>query len=112
MPRRYANRRKFQNYNNLYRKKFRNKRGKFVEQYFTAVIPDITEEMYATWDIAEHIWGYEDRYWKLAEKYYGNHEEWWRIAWFNKKPLESQIEIGEIVLVPVNLQEVVVYLGY
>jgi|TARA_R110002110_G_scaffold193331_1_gene401910 hypothetical protein len=60
---------------------------------------------------ANHIWGIGDRYYKLADKYYGSAEYWWIIAWFNKKPTENHIKVGDVVLVPTPLMEIINIIG-
>ena len=50
-------------------------------------------------------------YYKLADKYYGSAEYWWIIAWFNKKPTENHIKVGDVVLVPTPLMEIVNIIG-
>ena len=96
----------------LYKKKFKGKRGKYVIQYATKRTPEVTDEIYAEWEIDEYVWKYNDTYQSLAQDYYGDMAEWWRIAWFNKKPSETTLEIGSIILIPVYLSEIKEYLGY
>ena len=52
-----------------------------------------------------------DRYDTLAQTYYGDSEYWWIIAWFNKKPTEQHIELGETILVPLFLDELLSIIG-
>ena len=56
--------------------------------------------------IVKHIWTSKDKYWKLSEQYYGDPKYWWVIAWYNKKPIESMIGIGEYVSIPQPLSDV------
>ena len=58
-----------------------------------------------------HIWGLGDRYYKLAHAYYGDSQYWWVIAWFNKKPTEQHIKLGDVVKVPLPLQTVLTSYG-
>ena len=55
------------------------------------------------------IWKLHTRFYKLADEHYGDPEFWWAIPWFNKKNLESDFKIGDIVHVPLPLEEVVKY---
>ncbi len=57
------------------------------------------------------MWRLGDRYWKLASENYGNAKYWWVIAWFNKKPTEQHVKLGETVLVPLFLDEVLTVIG-
>jgi len=53
-----------------------------------------------------HIWKVGDRYYKLAHKHYGNAKYWWVIAWYNKRPTESHVRLGETIYVPSPLEEI------
>ena len=58
------------------------------------------------------MWKIGDRYWKYAAKYYDNPQMWWVIGWFNKKPAESDLKIGDKVLIPMPLEKILEYYGY
>ena len=60
--------------------------------------PHITE--------VKHIWRTGDRYFKLAYKYYGDSELWWLIAWYNEKPTENEVSLGDVVVIPLPLTTV------
>ena len=65
--------------------------------------PDVEDRVSVTTDT--HIWSYGDRYYKLADKYYGDSKYWWVIAWYNGYPTEATIEIGNVIEIPVNLED-------
>ena len=50
--------------------------------------------------------------WKLASEYYGNPKYWWVIAWYNQKPVENMLTIGDTIIVPKPLQTVLEYVKY
>lgn len=56
--------------------------------------------------IIKHIWTSKDKYWKLSEQYYGDSKYWWVIAWYNKKPIESMISVGDYVSIPHPLSDI------
>lgn len=58
-----------------------------------------------------HVWKIGDRYYKLAHKHYGDSKYWWVIAWYNKRPTESHVQLGDLVFVPQPLEDVLRYLG-
>ena len=62
-------------------------------------------------DIVNHTWQSHDRFFKLAFEHYGDSSLWWVIAWFNKTPTESHVELGQIVVVPLPLQKILDYFG-
>ncbi len=43
---------------------------------------------------------------KLSTKFYGDPKYWWIIAWYNKKPSESLLNIGDKVLIPFPLDRI------
>jgi len=53
-----------------------------------------------------HIWTLGDRYYKLAHQHYGESQYWWVIAWFNKKPTEAHLSLGDVVYVPLPLSRI------
>lgn len=57
-----------------------------------------------------HIWKSKDMYWKLAAQYYGDSQLWWVIAWFNKKPTESHVKLGDTIQIPTPLDQVLAYM--
>ena len=63
---------------------------------------DFREKDYA---VIEHIWSHGDKLYKLAVKYYGNKEMFWMIGLFNKKPTDAHYSYGDIVLIPIDGQE-------
>tara|TARA_Y100001938_G_scaffold149974_1_gene238989 strand:- start:3212 stop:3559 length:348 start_codon:yes stop_codon:yes gene_type:complete len=52
-----------------------------------------------------HVWSQGDRLYKLANKYYGDPKYWWVIARFNKKPTEQHYKLGEVVSIPLSLED-------
>lgn len=53
-----------------------------------------------------YYWSYGDRYWKLSAKFYGDPKYWWIIAWYNKKPSESMLKIGDQISIPFPLDRI------
>jgi hypothetical protein len=98
---RYQNRVIFQNNDPSYIKKFSSRNVSFIDQYATAKF---------TWDpsldFEEEYWSVGFRFYKLAHKYYGDAGLWWIIPWFNQKPLESDFDPGDLVMIPVPLEQV------
>ena len=64
-----------------------------------------------SFDYKTHFWSLGDRYYKLAHFYYGDSRYWWVIAWFNKKPTEQHIKLGDVVKVPLPLETVLTSYG-
>jgi len=108
---------------NIQRKKFRNNSETYkkaledrgypggIIHYATPTLrhPSISEMAKLTRQ--QHVWAIGDRYYKLAHKYYGDSKYWWIIAWYNKKPTESHMQIGETLYVPSPIEDILRYLG-
>tara|TARA_B100000575_G_C22660501_1_gene404166 strand:+ start:146 stop:481 length:336 start_codon:yes stop_codon:yes gene_type:complete len=84
------------------------KRGlKSIEQMQTFILhnPSVLERIGTTTDT--HVWKYGDRYYNLANKYYNDPTLWWIIAWYNGYPTEATVQIGDVLEIPLNLEEIV-----
>ncbi len=84
---------------------------KSIDHYVTANLVYPTVEEIKSLNIINHTWKLGDKYWKLSSIYYGNPKYWWVIAWFNKKPIEASISVGEIVQIPQPLGELLSMIG-
>lgn len=58
--------------------------------------------------ILEHIYSVGDTLSKIAHKHYGNPKYWWLLAWYNSKPTDFHCKIGDIIIVPEPLGEVLI----
>jgi len=95
------------NKNELYKDTFKERGVRFINQYVTPKLEHLTEEQIQTLSIVGHVWSYGDRYYKLAQQYYGDSRLWWVIAWFNKAPTESHLSLGDVISIPLPLEEVI-----
>ena len=57
--------------------------------------------------IENYRWKSTDRFYKLSEEYYGDSVYWWIIALFNNTPLESDVKVGQNILIPTPLERVI-----
>jgi len=91
-----------------YRKRFAKRYGKRKEllHFETQILAYPTFDEIRELESANHIWSLGDRYYKLAHDHYGNSKYWWVIAWFNKKPTEQHVEIGDLIKIPLPLNDV------
>jgi len=86
--------------------KDRNIKAKFIQHFESPSMRHPTVEEIADMTLKTHMWTTGDRYFKLANEHYGNPELWWVIAWFNRRPTESHIELGDIIEIPFPLNQV------
>ena len=109
---RYLNRRTLINASEYY-EPLREKRGvKIIEHYETIRMRYPTRGQRAKIITTAHIWKYGDRYYKLAHKYYNDSRLWWVIAWYNAKPTEVDISVGNVIRIPLNIENALKVLGY
>jgi uncharacterized membrane protein YfhO len=96
-------------YKKVFKKRFDNTDS--IEQYGTQKLdyPEFFDVF--SFNYKTHIWGLGDRYYKLAHFYYGDSQYWWVIAWFNKKPTEQHVKLGDTIKVPLPLQSVLTSYG-
>ncbi len=58
-----------------------------------------------------YIWTTGDKFYKLAAEYYNDPKLWWIIAWYNNKPTEGHIKVGDAIYIPLPLDRVYGILG-
>ena len=87
----------------------KNRNLSYITHYSMPTITYPSEEQIGKFTTLTHIWRTGDKFYKLADEHYGDPEFWWAIPWFNKKNLESDFKIGDIVHIPLPLEEVVKY---
>jgi nucleoid-associated protein YgaU len=77
-----------------------------INQFTTPAFKEIKAEAIVSMKREQIIWGTGDKYWKLAQKFYGDPKYWWVIAWYNQKPTEAHVELGDIIFVPLPLERI------
>jgi hypothetical protein len=90
---------------------FEKRNVKVIEQYTSPKFSNPSEEELRKIPHIEHYYVAGQRMFKLSQKYYGDQKYWYIIARFNNKPTEAQIEDGEILKIPTNLQQALEVLG-
>ena len=111
MTSRYENRFVFINDNDLYRNALKGRNVRQVNQYQTTKLKYPNKEQVANLIVTNHLWTRGDSYTKLADSIYGDATLWWVIAHFNQKPLQSEIEYGDVIYIPRPLELVLNYFG-
>lgn len=110
MASRYDNRFVAINDSKLYKEYLRNRGLRYARQYTSPNLKFPTVEEIKNLETIGHIWAVGDRFYKLAFEHYGDSEYWWIIAWYNQKPTESHVELGETIYVPLPLDKILDYL--
>ena len=111
MPR-YANKKTRQSLPPTHRKRPKGDQvARPIEHYDTLVLQNPTIQQRGFLNTVNHIWRFGDRYYNLANHYYGTSQYWWVIAWYNGRPTEADISTGDILSIPLNLEEALRILG-
>lgn len=109
MATRYGKRKVFRNQNELYEQTLDERNVEFIRHYATPkmMAPTVAEMKDLT--RVRHVWKTGDRYFKLAIQYYDSAQYWWVIAQFNQRPTEADINVGELIYIPLPLEEILRY---
>ena len=108
---RYGTRKTFINFSEQYEKVSEERGLRFIKQYNTPKLKHLDQSAIRRLERVTHVWKLGDRYYKLAYKHYGNPKYWWVIAWYNKRPTESHVKLGDLIYVPLPLEDVLRYLN-
>jgi nucleoid-associated protein YgaU len=93
----------------LYRDTLDDRDVKQIPYFKTARISSVEARLRSTLRRIDHVWTTGDRYYKLAEKHYGNPKLWWVIAWYNTRPTEAHVKVGDLIKIPLPLERVMFY---
>jgi len=74
--------------------------------YMTTRQQSIPTANYDQLKVQAHIWNVGDRFYKLANTYYNDPRLWWIIAWYNKKPTEGHVALGDKIYIPLPLEDI------
>jgi nucleoid-associated protein YgaU len=80
-----------------------------LQQFASSTMYHPTARERATLNRMHHTWKVGDRYYKLAQEYYGDSRYWWVIAQYNQKPTESDVLLGDAIIIPLPLEDVLAY---
>jgi hypothetical protein len=104
MPSRYLTRTKLINKNKLYSNILFKKDINFIKHYNSPHFLYPNSRDLRKLNIITHIWRNVDSYYKLSFQHYGDTKLWWIIAWFNQKPTEAHVKIGDKIYIPLPLE--------
>jgi hypothetical protein len=82
------------------------RRQNFIEHYETTTITNLTQQQISLLTFEVHIWKLGDKYHKLSSIYYGDPKYWWIIAYYNKKPTDAHVLVGDKLMIPTPLERV------
>tara|TARA_R110002124_G_scaffold275886_3_gene446507 strand:- start:149 stop:490 length:342 start_codon:yes stop_codon:yes gene_type:complete len=112
MSSRYAGRKIVRNVSKIYEKMINKKGVQHIDQYKTPRLKHPAAAERATLTRVKHVWKVGDRYWKLSSEHYGTPKYWWVIGWYNQKPTENMLNVGDSIIIPKPLEQVLDLLRY
>ena len=110
MSSRYRNRKIITNHSEYYEEFFEDRDVSKIRQYSTPRLKHPTGKQRRSLTEIKKVWSVGDRFYKLAHQHYGDAKYWWVIAWYNQKPTEASVELGNVIRIPLPLEKVVDFL--
>lgn len=110
---RYSQTEEVQNADTDYKKVFKSRYGlsDFVVQKRRSALEYPSYEDLASMNFTYDTWSMGSRLHKLSEKYYGNPSYWWVIGFYNKRPVDADYSIGDVLKIPTSLEDALEKLG-
>ena len=100
------------NRSRIYKRAFEERGHKHgINHFATPRLRHITPSQRRRLTRVKHTWKTGDRYYKLAHAHYGNAKFWWVIAWYNRRPTEAHVKLGDVIYIPHSLEDVLRFLG-
>ena len=112
MASRYVSRRAVTNVSEIHKELREGRNSPNLIQYMTPRLRHLTVKQRAGLHRVTHIWAMGDRYWKLATEHYGDPELWWVIAWYNKRPVENMLSLGDTIIIPKPIERILGMMRY
>ena len=88
----------------LYFETFQEKGVNYLRIKRTKNFSKLQNQSYAI--LAEHVWSQGDTLFRLSNKYYGTYSLWWTISLINQKPTDAHYNIGDVVIIIENPNQI------
>ena len=108
---RYDNRSKRVNQDALYEEHFEKRDISKIRHYRTPKFKELTVQQRTQLIRNKHVWKIGDNYAKLAQQHYGDPKLWWVLAWYNGKPTDALLKVGDTIRIPFPLERVLGFFG-
>ena len=82
-----------------------------IQHYETPIMHNPSVPERAVIQTTSFLWKYGSRFYNLAQRFYGDPEYWWVIAWYNGAPTEAHLKPGDVIYIPINIEEAFAVLG-
>jgi len=100
-----------ENDSEFYKELYKRRGLKRIAHYETPIFRHPTISQRASITSVGYIWAYGDRFYKLANQYYGDVRFWWVIAWWNGYPTEANVQTGDFLDIPLDINAALDALG-
>ncbi len=84
----------------FYLKQRRARGKKNIQQIRLRPFGAIDEDTRARIIERKDTWKVGSKLYKLATRYYGDQDLWWVIGYYNNKPIDTEWEVGDEILIP------------
>jgi len=108
---RYNRKRILNNTSEYYEPLRKSRKVKIIRHYETPILYNPGVGARSSLVTTSHIWTHGDRFYNMAYKYYGDVRYWWVIAWYNGAPTEAHMDPGDVIQIPVNIENALKLLG-
>jgi len=108
---RYSKRIKRINDHENYDEWFKERNVSSIYQYLTGKMSYPTEEQMKSINYVAYVWKAGDMFYKLSDIYYDDAKYWWIIAWFNQKPTEAHVQVGDTIFIPLDREQMMKLMG-
>lgn len=104
---RYNKEKVFQNSSEAYSEMLNKKKLGTINTVFQKKMNNFSSDIASKLTLEPHIWAVTDKIYNVSNKFYGSPDFWWLILWANNKMSVFEIEIGEIIYIPLSLEKTI-----
>jgi nucleoid-associated protein YgaU len=90
----------------MYRKYFASNSQQYVQHHGRPDYSKIDDSFLEQLRTREYIWTNGDTFRKITERTYGKPDQWFLVALVNRKSSDTEVSIGDVILLPISLDEV------
>jgi nucleoid-associated protein YgaU len=105
MANRFIRRNIIVNSKEMYKEYLKDRGIKSINQYDTPTFNYPSTSDLKNIRFASYVWKNGDKLAKLSDQFYGSPKDWWIIARFNNIGCETSIQIGDIIRIPLDLND-------
>lgn len=100
---RYRKQRLISNASSAYREIFKDRGMRMIHHFSFEKFKELKIMDLPGISLEIHVWERSDKFYKLAARHYGDSQYWWVIAFFNNTPLETDVKLGQRIVIPTPL---------